>query len=116
MAFSTHIAAASARGADPTKVAGPLSGSAPVRAGPKSELDGKMPAEPDGRRLPGALQKLEMDAIEDEEVALIERLGTAWIAGTVPNQPIRMRPEDLSRSLGEGALILSWPRRAGSRW
>ena len=58
-----------------------------------------------------ALQKLEMDAVKDEEVALIARLGAAWIAGTVPNQPIRMRSDNLASSLGEeiyGQGVARW--------
>jgi hypothetical protein len=80
--------------------------------------------EADGWKLPPgltvddfqALQKLEMDAVKDEEVALIARLGTAWIAGTVPNQPIRMRSDNLASSLGEeiyGKAVARWRTLAG---
>jgi hypothetical protein len=107
--FSTHIILASARGADPTREAGVVRLSAMVR--PVLGADGwKVP--------PGltaddfqALQKLEMDAVKDEEVALIARLGAAWIAGTVPNQPIRMRSDNLASSLGEelySAAVARW--------
>ena len=57
-----------------------------------------------------------MDAVKDEDVALIARLGAAWIAGTVPNQPIRMRSDNLASSLGEEIYgecggALAHPRR-----
>jgi hypothetical protein len=35
------------------------------------------------------LVDLDMDAVKDEEIELIRILGEAWIAGRVPNQPIR---------------------------
>jgi len=112
--FSTHIILASARGADPTQEAGVVRLSAMVR--PVLEAGAwKLP--------PGltaadfqALQKLEMDAVKDEEVALIARLGAAWIAGTVPNQPIRMRSDNLASSLGEeiyGKAVARWRTLAG---
>jgi hypothetical protein len=107
--FSTHIVLASARGADPTREASVVRLSAMVR--PVLAADGwKVP--------PGltaddfqALQTLQMDAVEDDQVALIGRLGAAWIAGTVPNQPIRMRSDNLASSLGEEDY-----RVARARW
>jgi hypothetical protein len=36
-----------------------------------------------------ALCSLEMDAVRQKDVELIERLGETWIAGKVANQPIR---------------------------
>ena len=107
--FSTHIVLAAARGADPTTEAGVVRLSAMVR--PVLETDGwKVPR---GLTVDDfqALQKLEMDAVKDEDVALIGRLGAAWIAGTVPNQPIRMRSDNLASSLGEeiyGDAVARW--------
>ena len=107
--FSTHIILASARGADPTQESGVVRLSATVRP----VLDGGAWKVPPGLTADDfqALQKLEMDAVKDEEVALIARLGTAWIAGTVPNQPIRMRSDNLASSLGEeiyGKAVARW--------
>jgi hypothetical protein len=48
-----------------------------------------------------ALVKLDMDAIEQEEVDLIVALGEAWIADDVPNQSIRATP-DLRPLIGHG--------------
>ena len=45
------------------------------------------------------LSKLSMDAVEAADVALIQKLGAAWLADTAPNQPIRMR-DDLTCALG----------------
>jgi hypothetical protein len=48
-----------------------------------------------------ALKNLGMDAVQNDQVALIARLGTAWIAGDVPNQPIRMLSDTLENAPGE---------------
>jgi hypothetical protein len=48
----------------------------------------------------GSLTKLGMDAVEDNDVELIRALGTAWIHGGAPNQPIRMRT-NLSAAPGD---------------
>jgi hypothetical protein len=37
------------------------------------------------------LAKLDMDAVAQSEVAIIERLGQRWLAGFVPNEPVRMQ-------------------------
>ena len=107
--FSTHVILASARAANPTQEAAVVRLSAMVRpvleAGAWKVPPGLTPKDFQ------ALQKLEMDAVKDEEVALIGRLGAAWIAGTVPNQPIRMRSDNLASSLGEeiyGKAVARW--------
>ncbi len=46
-----------------------------------------------------ALANLDMDAVSDEDVDLIERLCRDWIAGAVPNQPIRTN-DDLAAEIG----------------
>ena len=107
--FSTHIILASARGADPTRESGVVRLSPMVRP----VLEAGAWKVPSGLTADDfqALQKLEMDAVKDEEVALIARLGAAWIAGTVPNQPIRMRSDNLASSLGEeiyGQGVARW--------
>ncbi len=48
------------------------------------------------------LAKLDMDAVEPADVALILTLGRAWLADTAPNQPIRMG-DDLTCRLGHAA-------------
>ncbi|MBB2887210.1 MULTISPECIES: patatin-like phospholipase family protein [Pseudomonas] len=47
-----------------------------------------------------ALADLELDAVEESEVNLIQRLAMGWIAGDFPNQPIRMDPSTLSCEIG----------------
>jgi hypothetical protein len=47
-----------------------------------------------------ALTKVDMDAVTDHEVALIRHLGLAWIAGGVPNQPIRANSQTLACEIG----------------
>ncbi|WP_144299832.1 patatin-like phospholipase domain-containing protein [Elioraea rosea] len=37
------------------------------------------------------LAKLDMDAVLQSEVAIIERLGQRWLSGQVPNEPVRMQ-------------------------
>lgn len=37
------------------------------------------------------LATLDMDAVAQSEVAVIERLGQRWLAGFVPNEPVRMQ-------------------------
>lgn len=99
--FSSHTILASARGADPKNEGGVVRLNATVR--PVLNADKTAWTLPRGLTAPDfqALLNLDMDAVKDEEVALIARLGNAWLQDTVPNQPIRMRPEDLSSSLGE---------------
>lgn len=46
-----------------------------------------------------ALAKLQMDAIQAADVANIQALGKAWLADSVPNQPVRMG-DDLSCQVG----------------
>jgi hypothetical protein len=48
-----------------------------------------------------ALRQLDMDAIEEPQVALIERLAELWIANNVRNQPIRMQGKTLVCELGQ---------------
>jgi hypothetical protein len=66
------------------------------------------------------LAKLDMDAIAAEDVAVIERLGQRWLAGFVPNEPVRMQrttghPDIGHRTAAEA--LAAWaalaPRRAG---
>ena len=48
----------------------------------------------------GALLATPIDAIEDNEVARIVELGRAWLADTVPNQPIRINRHTLECEIG----------------
>jgi hypothetical protein len=57
-----------------------------------------------------------MDAVEDKDVELIKTLGTAWIHGGSPNQPVRMR-RDLSGAPGDetyAAATTRWRRLTDS--
>ncbi len=51
-----------------------------------------------------ALTVTDVDATGPDDVATIERLGRAWIAGGVPNQPIRMGMPDLTCELGDATF------------
>ena len=68
----------------------------PVRAG----ATWTVPAHLDAAQFQ-SLTKLGMDAVEQDQVELIAALGASWLADGAPNQPIRMRSDDLSSSLGE---------------
>jgi len=66
------------------------------------------------------LAALDMDAIAAEDVAVIERLGQRWLAGFVPNEPVRMQratghPDIGHRTAAEA--LAAWaalaPRRVG---
>ncbi len=64
-------------------------------------------SEPDFR----ALVNLNMDAVEQSEAELIHRFGTAWIAGNVPNQPVRINSQTLCCEIGHprfGAARAAW--------
>jgi hypothetical protein len=47
-----------------------------------------------------ALANLDMDAVEDAEVNLIRRLGSAWISGDFPNDPVRLNEETMRCEVG----------------
>lgn len=47
-----------------------------------------------------ALVNLDMDAVECEEVKLIQNLASLWLADAVPNQPIRMDWDTLQAEIG----------------
>jgi len=60
------------------------------------------------------LVKLDMDAVEDGEVTLIEEFCTAWIAGGVHNQPVRARSTNLNCEIGHrwfSEALAEWKRR-----
>lgn len=62
------------------------------------------------------LTVMDIDAVEDEDVRKIEALGTAWIAGGVPNQPIRMGLPDLTCEVGDptfGDGVTRWTAMIG---
>lgn len=56
------------------------------------------------------LASLDMDAVNDADVEAIRALGAAWLAGSVPNQPIRMR-HDFSAGPGDDTY-----RAGADRW
>jgi hypothetical protein len=49
-----------------------------------------------------ALVAMDMDAIREEDVTLIRKLGKAWLDGDVANQPIRANLHTLSCEIGHG--------------
>lgn len=51
------------------------------------------------------LKDLDMDAVDASDVALLSVLGASWIAGTVPNQPIRMVSDTLEGEPGDPAFV-----------
>lgn len=89
--YTAHVILTGARGGEPTLM-GPV-----VRLNPvvRPVLDGGVWRVPEGL-LPSefdALKALSMDAVEQGQITLIHKLGTSWITGTVPNQPVRMTAE-----------------------
>lgn len=62
-------------------------------------------SEDDFRRL----VDLEMDAVEAEDVALIYKFGLGYLAGQIPNQGIRSRPETLKVEIGYDRYIQAPP-------
>ncbi|MGA0599597.1 patatin-like phospholipase family protein [Caulobacter sp. KR2-114] len=100
--FTTHVMLASARDADPTAL-GWL-----VRLSPM--VTPLPPAGGQGWVVPPGLTPdqfhglatLSMDAVEQDQVALIDALATCWIQGDDPiNQPIRVDWDDPANALGE---------------
>jgi patatin-like phospholipase/acyl hydrolase len=57
---------------------------------------------PDG--LFDALRDMPLDAVDDRSVGQIGQLGDLWLAGTVPNQPLRMNGETLGCDLGDATF------------
>jgi hypothetical protein len=51
-----------------------------------------------------ALRDAPTDAVKDETVAQIARLGDLWIGGQVPNQPVRMNGDTLGCDLGDATF------------
>ncbi len=47
-----------------------------------------------------ALVDLDMDAVEQDEVLLIQRLATEWMNDAFPNQPVRLRPTPFACEVG----------------
>jgi uncharacterized protein len=97
--FSAHVILASAEGADPTQ-AGRVVRLSPVV---RPVLTGGAWVVPPGLTAAQfqGLTQLGMDAVQQSQVALIAALGVAWLGDQAPNQPIRMRSDDLGASLGE---------------
>ena len=67
---------------------------------------------------PALLARLDMDANTPEEITLIERLGQRWLAGFVPNEPVRMQrttghPDIGHRTAAEA--LAAWSARAPRR-
>jgi hypothetical protein len=116
--YATHVLLAAACGKDPARLGSVVRLSPVVR--PVLDQGGwKAPSSLEDH-FP-ALANLRMDAVEDGQVALLSQLGRSWLTNGVCNQPIRMRPEDLSSLLGEELyseakarwLAISAPPRVG---
>lgn len=61
-----------------------------------------------------ALRELSTDAVEDEQIALIDRLCDAWLADQVYNQPVRASSRTLECEIGHrffSAAKAEWLRR-----
>jgi uncharacterized protein len=58
-----------------------------------------------------AIAGLAMDAREQPEIDNIKRLGAAWVADAVPNQPIRAAPDSFERLIGDATF-----QAAKARW
>jgi hypothetical protein len=97
--FAAHVILSSARGGDPTLV-GPVVRLSPVVRPILEDGIWKIPPYLDLPQFQ-ALTQLGMDAVEQAQVDLITALGASWLADGARNQPIRMRSDDLSSSLGE---------------
>jgi hypothetical protein len=98
--FAAHVLLAAACRNDPTKV-GSIVRLSPVVRPVLHQGEWKAPPLVGGDF--SALTNLRMDAVEQDQVELIAKLGNSWLRDGVCNQPIRMKPEDLSSSLGEEA-------------
>jgi hypothetical protein len=46
------------------------------------------------------LRDLPMDAVEDADIALIQSFGEKWLAGQIPNQPVRANSYSLAPEIG----------------
>ena len=60
------------------------------------------------------LRELPMDAVAQDDVRLIGTLGEQWLAGSIPNQPVRANSFTLAPEIGFGryrAAADSWLRR-----
>jgi uncharacterized protein len=60
------------------------------------------------------LAAMDMDAVEDADVALIEEFCTAWMEGGVHNQPVRAKSTDLACEIGHRLFAGArdeWKRR-----
>jgi hypothetical protein len=60
------------------------------------------------------LVKLPSDAMRARELALIEKMANLWIAGSIPNQPVRMG-ERMRCDIGDetfGEALAHWQRIA----
>jgi hypothetical protein len=60
------------------------------------------------------LRDLPMDAAEDEDMALIQSFGEKWLAGQIPNQPVRANSFSLAPEIGfarYGAARNAWLAR-----
>lgn len=51
-----------------------------------------------------ALVKLDVDAVENDQIKLVSELATLWLADTVRNQPIRRDSQTLAEEIGAGTF------------
>jgi uncharacterized protein len=98
--YSAHVILGAARNADLSAMGAVVRLSPVVRPVLRADNvwvvpDGLTPTQFDG------LAALAMDAVEQDQVALIQALGEAWIAGTAPNAPIRMVSSTLAGEPGD---------------
>jgi hypothetical protein len=97
--YAAHVILTQARGADVTHM-GPVVRLNPVIRPVRQGDNWSVPAGLEFSQFE-TLKGLAMDAVDQDKVDLIKVLGGAWIAGSVPNQPIRMRSDDLKAEPGD---------------
>lgn len=103
--FQAHVMLG---GALPPPVGGPVTDGPVVRMNPMAT-----PADPDH----AALARLDMDAVDAGDVALITRFAAGWLANRIRNEPVRMSAAT-SLEIGQACAtdaIVAWERLAPRR-
>ncbi len=99
--FHAHVALGGKLPAGPALVqaSGPVVRLNPMIQ-PVRDADGRW-ATPPGISDFGALARLDIDAVAQADMLRIVELGRAWLANTVPNQPIRTNRDTLACEIGQ---------------
>ena len=118
--FMAHVMTGRGAGLDPT-----VSKSRIIRLNPLvSPMPSAASAEdrwmPPGDMTPEQfkyISNLDLDAVEEEQVAAVSHLADLWINNRVRNQPVRMNSDTLECELGQetfGAAIAVWKQISGA--